>query len=215
MMTETHLDYLMDKMKTDIQPVQEMLTDYRCACMEIETKFKVLNERFSMQYDGNPIESIKTRVKSPESIIKKMERKDIPLSIDNIRKNCLDVAGVRVICSFQEDIYMLAGCLLKQSDIYLIQKKDYIRHPKESGYRSLHLIVEVPIFLENGSKKVPVEVQLRTISMDFWASLEHKLRYKKNIDPDKQEALAKELYDCANINAELDARMQNVRNDLK
>ena len=182
--------------------------------MEVETKFKVLNEQFSLQYDRNPIETIKTRLKSPEGIVKKIKRKDLPFSLQSIEENINDIAGIRVICSFPEDIYLLAECLLKQDDITLIEVKDYIKNPKESGYRSLHLIIEVPIFLENEKKNMKVEVQLRTIAMDFWASLEHKLRYKKDIPQEEAELLAKELVECANISADLDNRMEQIRNRI-
>lgn len=183
--------------------------------MEVETKFKVLNEQFSLQYDRNPIESIKSRLKSTEGIAKKLKKKDLDLTIDAIQENVKDVAGIRVICSFPEDIYMLADCLLNQDDITLIERKDYIKNPKESGYRSLHLIIEVPIFLQNEKKSMKVEVQLRTIAMDFWASLEHKLRYKKNIDSNEIELLEKELVECAEISAALDKRMEEIRNKIE
>jgi len=192
-------------------PYETMMAYYRCAAMEIETKFKVLNEQFSLQYDRNPIETIKTRIKSMDSILKKVRIKDIPLNFEALEENIRDIAGVRVICSFQDDIYMLADCLLQQDDVKLIERKDYIKNPKESGYRSLHLIVEIPIFLQNEKRPMKVEVQLRTIAMDFWASLEHKLRYKKNIPDGEAEILAKELVDCAKTSAALDKRMQEIR----
>ena len=196
-------------------PLYELMAYYRCAIMEVETKFKVLNEQFSLQYDRNPIESIKSRLKSTEGIAKKLKKKDLDLTIDAIQENVKDVAGIRVICSFPEDIYMLADCLLNQDDITLIERKDYIKNPKESGYRSLHLIIEVPIFLQNEKKSMKVEVQLRTIAMDFWASLEHKLRYKKNIDSNEVELLEKELVECAEISAALDKRMEEIRNKIE
>lgn len=196
------------------KPFQQMMSFYRCASMEVETKFRVLNEEFSLQYDRNPIESIKTRIKSPESIIEKLKRKNLPVSVESIMKNLDDIAGIRVICSFPEDIYMMAEYLIKQDDITLIEKKDYIQQPKSSGYRSLHLIVEVPIFLAEEKKPVRVEVQLRTIGMDFWASLEHKLMYKKSVPEDVAAELQRELLDCANISSSLDLRMQKIRNQL-
>jgi putative GTP pyrophosphokinase len=174
-----------------------------------------LNEQFSLQYDRNPIESIKTRVKSFDSILKKVKRKQIPFSLESIEENINDIAGVRVICSFQEDIYMLADCLLQQDDVRLIERKDYIKNPKPGGYRSLHLIIEVPIFLEKEKRPMKVEVQLRTIAMDFWASLEHKLRYKKNIPESEAEYLAKELVECAGISASLDQRMEAIRDRME
>lgn len=196
------------------KPVDTLMSYYQCAIMEVETKFKVLNEEFSLEYDRNPIESIKTRVKSMDSLVKKIKRKNIPLTLNGIEEGIKDIAGVRVICSFPDDIYMLADCLLKQDDVVLVEKKDYIQNPKPSGYRSLHLIIEVPIFLQNEKRMVTVEVQLRTIAMDFWASLEHKLRYKKDIPEDQAKYLEAEMQECAKVSAALDERMQNVKNIL-
>ncbi len=207
-------EMFLDLIQESLAPVDQFFANYACAIMEIETKFKVLNEQFSLKYDGNPIESIHSRVKDYDSIIRKVIRKNIPRSLEAIEEQINDVAGVRVVCSFVEDIYRLADCLLQQDDIVLIRRKDYIQNPKPTGYRSLHLIVAVPIFLENEKKMVKVEVQLRTIAMDFWASLEHKLRYKKNMSPEMLEMLSKELTDCAEISASLDSRMQNVRHLL-
>lgn len=205
----------LDIVHENMKPMKEFMTYYRCAIMEIETKFNVLNEEFSLQYDRNPIEHIKTRLKSTESIIKKINRKGLDFSIETVEKHIKDIAGVRVICSFPEDIYKLAECLLNQDDVKLIEKKDYIVNPKKSGYRSLHLIVEVPIFLQNGKKSINVEVQLRTIAMDFWASLEHKLRYKKNIDTEETEIIERELLICSEISADLDKRMEEIRNRIE
>lgn len=140
---------------------RELMAYYKCAIMEVETKFNVLNEEFSLQYDRNPISAIRSRLKSFYSIQDKLQRGGFPLTVESIEKNLHDVAGVRVICAFPDDVYMLAGALLKQDDITLISKKDYIRNPKENGYRSLHLIVEVPIFLEHNKKIMKVEIQLR------------------------------------------------------
>lgn len=204
-------DEFIDFMEENRRPMDTLMAYYRCAIMEIETKFRVLNEQFSLRYDRNPIESIKSRMKSNESLAKKIHRKNLPMNLDSIYENIFDVAGVRVICSFPEDIYMLADCLLQQDDIKLIERKDYIKNPKPSGYRSLHLIVEVPIFLQNEKRLMKVEVQLRTIAMDFWASLEHKLRYKKNIPESEAELLAKELTECAETSAALDMKMEEIR----
>ena len=195
-----------------IAPAEEFFAEYACAIMEVETKFKVLNEMFSLKYDGNPIESITSRVKGYDSIIRKVIKKNIPRNLASIEENIHDIAGVRVICSFVDNIYRLANCLLQQDDVTLISQKDYIKNPKPSGYRSLHLIISVPIYLENEKKDVKVEVQLRTIAMDFWASLEHKLKYKKDLPEEKKDMLSQELIDCANESAELDRRMQTVRN---
>lgn len=207
-------DEFMEILKKNVEPMDTLMAYYRCAIMEVETKFKVLNEQFSLEYDRNPIEGIKSRIKSVESLAKKVRDKNIPMTIQSIEENINDIAGIRVICAFPEDIYMLADCLLQQDDITLIQKKDYIQNPKPGGYRSLHLIVSVPIFLKNEKRNMKVEVQLRTIAMDFWASLEHKLRYKKKIPPQAADELAVELKDCALQSAKLDQRMQDIRNRL-
>ncbi len=197
--------------QTNKKPFDTLMSYYQCAIMEVETKFKVLSEEYSLEYDRNPIESIKSRVKSLESLLKKIRKKNIPLTMTSIEENIQDIAGVRVICSFQDDIYTLADCFLSQDDVILLEKKDYIKNPKPSGYRSLHLIIQIPIFLQEGKRMVTVEVQLRTIAMDFWASLEHKLRYKKNIPEEQSKFLAEEMMQCAEISASLDERMQNVR----
>lgn len=196
------------------QRIDAMMSRYKCAVMEVETKFKVLNEQFSLEYDRNPIEAIKSRVKSIDSIIEKIQRKNIKPTLESVEENISDIAGVRVICSFREDIYYLAKCFLNQDDIRLVEIKDYIKKPKEGGYRSLHLIVQVPIFLQNEKRNVKVEVQLRTIAMDFWASLEHKLRYKKEINPADAEELAKDLKDCAETSMLLDIRMEEIKNRI-
>lgn len=187
----------------------KLMSYYKCALMEIETKFNVLNEEYSLEFDRNPISSIKTRLKSPISIKEKLERKDFPITTESIEEHLNDVAGIRVICSFPEDVYALANALLRQDDIKLVKKKDYIRKPKINGYRSLHLIVEVPIFLSCEKRIMKVEIQLRTIAMDFWASLEHQLRYKK--DTEFTEDMMKELYECAQVSADLDMRMDALR----
>ncbi len=201
--------------RDNTRPWRQLMSYYRCAMMEVETKFRVLNEQFSLQYDRNPIETIKTRLKSMDSIVGKMKSKGLPLTLAALEENIFDVAGIRIICSFPEDIYMLADCLLNQDDITLIERKDYIQNPKNSGYRSLHLIVDVPIFLENEKRLMKVEVQFRTIAMDFWASLEHKLRYKKDIPERIADELAAEMYECAQISANLDQRMEAVRGRIE
>lgn len=198
-----------EKTKDYVHRFQRLMAYYKCAMMEIETKFSVLNEEFSLRFDRNPINSIKTRIKSPAAMKEKLERRGFPISIHSIEENLADVAGVRVICSFESDVYALASALLSQDDIVLIEKKDYITNPKQSGYRSLHLIVSVPIFLEKEKKMMKVEIQLRTIAMDFFASLEHQLRYKKtNAFTEEMKA---ELLACAQISADLDKRMDRLR----
>jgi putative GTP pyrophosphokinase len=182
---------------------------YKCAMMEIETKFNVLNQQFSLMHDRNPISSIKCRIKSPDSIINKLKLRNFPRSLESIENNINDVAGVRVVCSFVRDVYMLADALLSQDDISVIEIKDYIKNPKKNGYRSLHVIVAVPIFLVNEKRLMNVEIQLRTIAMDSWASLEHQLKYKKDmIFTDDME---KELQNCASFSFEFDKKMDELR----
>ena len=190
-----------------------LMAYYKCAMMEIETKLQVLNTEYSLQYDRNPINSIKTRLKSPVSIAEKMRRKGLDMTVAALEENLSDIAGVRVVCSFIEDVYMIADALLSQDDILLVERKDYIGAPKKNGYRSLHLIVSVPIFLAREKRRMRVEIQLRTIAMDFWASLEHQLRYKKGLAYD--EAVARELFECAEASAALDARMSVLRDKIQ
>lgn len=207
-------DSFLDFVEQNTKPIDQMFAYYRCAILEVETKFNVLDESLSVQLEKNPIESIKSRVKSVESLLRKMRRKNVPLNLSAIEENIHDIAGVRVICSFPDDIYELADAFLAQDDITLIQRKDYIKNPKPSGYRSLHLIVEIPIFLKDGKRNMKVEVQFRTIAMDFWASLEHKLHYKHDLPPERAKVLADELRNCAEQIELLDLRMQAVRNEI-
>ena len=190
----------------------ELMTHYYCAIREVTTKLEVLNDELSIKSKHSPIEDIRSRVKSPESIAQKLQKKDLELTTANITKNLDDVAGIRVICSFVDDIFDIAKMLTCQDDITLIESKNYIKFPKENGYRSLHLIVEIPIFLSTGKKPMRVEVQIRTIGMDFWASLEHQLKYKKNI-PNAEE-ISLELKKCADIISATDLHMQDIRNKL-
>ena len=191
---------IIDVAKPILENFRGIMSYYRCAMMEVETKLNVLNEDFSLQYDRNPISNIKTRLKKLDSIQKKLEKNDWPLTVESMEENLHDIAGVRVICSFTEDVYRVADALLSQDDITLIEKKDYIANPKPNGYRSLHLIVTVPIFLAD---------EKRTIAMDSWATLEHQLRYKKDLE--FTDDMAAELYRCAQISAELDERMDHLR----
>ena len=202
-------DKFMEFIEEQREPYQELLAYYRCAIMEMETKFRVLNEQFSLQYDRNPIESIKSRIKSMDSLLKKIKVKNVNLTLQDIENQITDIAGVRVVCSFPEDIYLLYDCLAKQDDIKILEVKDYIKNPKPSGYRSLHLIVEIPIFLRNEKRNMKVEVQLRTIAMDFWASLEHDIRYKA----DKSrlpEGINEEMLAVSGKIADIDRQMQDM-----
>lgn len=198
--------------KSYTMPYRELMAYYQCALMGVETKFRVLNEELSIEYDRNPIETIKTRLKSPESIADKLVRRGLAPTIDNIENHIFDVAGIRVICGLPSDIYALSSAFLGQDDITLVECKDYIANPKPSGYRSLHLIVETSIFLHDQKRPMKVEVQFRTISMDWWASLEHKIRYKKDVDIAPE--LANELVACAEAAAQLDLRMERVQREV-
>ena len=187
----------------------KLMSYYNCAMMEVETKFNVLNEEFSLMWDREPITTVKTRLKNPISIRNKLVLKGYSFSSDNIETYVNDIAGVRVVCSFLEDVYTVAEAFKKQDDITVLEEKDYIRFPKPNGYRSLHLIVSVPIFLQHEKRHMKVEIQIRTLAMDFWASLEHQLKYKK---PDSEDiAMIADLKYCADLSAELDAHMDDLR----
>ena len=194
--------------------LDEVYSYYECALMQVETKFNILDRQSSNYYDRNPIESISARLKSKESLIRKVKRYGLNPDIESIRKGINDIAGIRIVCSFIDDIYQLEKDFLSQDDVKLLERKDYISNPKASGYRSLHLIIEVPIYLRDGKKMIRVEVQMRTIAMDFWASLEHKIRYKKNIAQEDLDRIGKELLECATLSNELDSRMQHVRETI-
>ena len=208
-------DSILSEIRTWGKDYMRLMSYYSSAMLEIETKFKVLNIEFNGKFDRNPIESIKTRLKSPKSIVEKMGRIGVPVSAANIEKELSDVAGVRVICSFVDDIYRLADMLALQDDVYILKTKDYIKNPKPSGYRSLHLIVETPIFLSNEKRFMRVEIQLRTIAMDFWASLEHKLRYKKDIPEAHAKEISQQLINCAQVVSDTDRQMLEIRRQIE
>lgn len=191
------------------QPFMKLMMQYQCAMLEVQTKFEVLNTELSMDSDRNPIESISCRIKKPMSIVEKLKRKGVEVSLSSIEKNLHDVAGIRVVCFFPKDIYRLAEKICSQDDIRMIEKKDYIQNPKPNGYRSLHLILEVPVFFADEKKWMQVEVQFRTIAMDFWASIEHKVKYKKDIDASTSDIVEK-LRGCAESIHSIDLRMQEI-----
>lgn len=191
---------------------KDLMMGYACAIKEINTKFEVLDTEFEVRYKRNPISSIQTRLKSQTSILEKMARMGIPPTRENIEQNLNDIAGIRVICSYIDDIYLLAEALTRQDDIKLIRKKDYISNPKPNGYRSLHLIVSIPIFFAESVKEVKAEVQIRTIAMDFWASLEHQIKYKKNVE--HAEKVIARLKECAEEIAHVDETMQEIRIEM-
>jgi len=186
---------------------------YKCAMLEVETRFHVLNEEYVLEHGRSPMNSIKSRLKTLPSLREKLERKHIPFDVDTLEQQINDIAGVRVICSFPEDVYTMANAFLAMDDIEVLQRKDYINNPKHNGYRSLHLIVAIPVHLAEGKRMTKVEIQLRTIAMDFWASLEHQLRYKQ--DNAFTEEMAAELYECAQLSAALDIRMDNLRKSVQ
>ena len=183
---------------------------YNSAVKEISTKIEILDDEFHSRFDHNPIHHIESRIKSTMSIAKKLEKLGAPVSLESATENLYDIAGVRIICHYIDDVYSVATMLLDQSDITLIRIKDYIKEPKPNGYRSLHLTVSIPVFLSSGVKHTPVEIQLRTIAMDFWASLDHELRYKAVSTPDD---CVKRLKECADRIANLDSEMQSIRSE--
>ena len=191
---------------------KELMLEYSSAIREIKTKFLILDQEFQVRNDRNPISNIQTRLKSQVSIMQKLERKGIGISREEVQENIRDIAGIRVICSYVDDIYRLAEALIKQTDIELVERKDYIMNPKPNGYRSLHLIVRVPVFFEESVRKVYAEVQIRTISMDFWASLEHQMKYKKKIS--NPEEISAKLKRCAEVNAYTDMMMLEIRKEM-
>lgn len=196
--------------KEQSRPFRELMSYYRCALMEVETKFRVLNEELSLEGEANPIDAIESRLKTPESILEKVDRKGIEFSVEAIEEHIDDIAGIRVICSFESDVYLIAESLLRQTDVKLIERIDYIANPKPNGYRSLHLVIAIPIFLYDEKKIMKVEVQLRTMAMDMWASLEHKIAYKKT-QPSNPEAMRNNLLECANLSARIDQLMSEAR----
>ena len=185
---------------------------YQFGLSEMNTKLTILQEEFQHIHDYNPIEHIKTRIKSPESIMKKMYRKKIPISTETIKNSIMDIAGIRVVCSFISDIYRISEMIENQKDVTVIEKKDYIKDAKPNGYKSLHLIVSVPVFMSDRIEDVYVEIQIRTVAMDFWASLEHKIYYK--YDRVIPERLTKELTEAAMVANDLDEKMEQLHNEI-
>ena len=193
----------------------QIMMMYSCGIREVTTKLEVLNDDLKARYQRNPIHSIKSRIKSPVSIAKKLKKKGISICVESIQDNLNDVAGVRVICSFIDDIYTITEMLTSQTDITLVKLKDYIEHPKPNGYRSLHLIIEVPVFFADRMRPMRVEVQIRTIAMDYWASLDHQLRYKKDdLDEQIRIEMEKKLKHCADVISETDMEMLDIRKNI-
>lgn len=203
---------LMDAIENSAK-FRELMMMYRCAIREVQTKLEVLNDEFKTRSKRNPIDSIRSRVKSPISIFEKLERRGLEISVQSIVDNLNDVAGVRVVCPFISDIYDVANMLVSQDDIEVMEVKDYIKHPKPNGYRSLHYVIIVPIFLSTGKEYMKVEVQIRTIAMNFWASLEHQMHYKK-FASDEMPEIVNELTMCADSIYGTDMRMQEIRENI-
>ena len=196
----------------DVESWEEVVLIYNSALKEIGTKLEILNDEFQHVHQYNPIEHIKSRIKRPQSIVKKLKKHGYESTIDNMVKYVNDIAGVRVICSFTSDIYRIAEMIINQSDIKVISVKDYILNPKPSGYKSYHLIVTVPIFLSDRIVDAKVEIQIRTVAMDFWASLEHKIHYK--FEGNVPSHIKKELVECANMVSDLDAKMLSLNEEV-
>ncbi|MFI3329618.1 MAG: GTP pyrophosphokinase family protein [bacterium] len=203
---------IINELQINRKKYQELMMHYECAMIEVKTKLDVLNKELSMFEERNSFDSVLSRLKSPESIYNKLQKFGYSFNVENIEKYIEDVAGIRVICSFQDDIYNIAKYLCDQDDVKVVLIKDYIREPKDNGYRSFHLVLSVPIFLSNQKKHVNIEVQFRTIAMDFWASLEHKMKYKKDIENIKE--ITTELKDCADLITEIDIRMNRIKDRI-
>lgn len=191
---------------------KEVTLIYNAALRQIETKMEILNDEFQHVHQYNPIEHIKARIKTPESIVKKLKRHGFESTIDNMVKHVNDIAGIRIICSFTSDIYRIADMISEQKDIKVIAVKDYITYPKASGYKSYHMIVTVPVYLSDRIVDTKVEIQIRTVAMDFWASLEHKIHYK--FEGDAPEHIKTELVECSKMVADLDARMLSLNEEI-
>lgn len=195
-----------------LREFEGLMMKYNSAIREVATKLEVLNDELSFSSRRNPIESIQARIKRPYSIARKLRRLGQPVTVESISTNLNDVAGVRVICPFLDDIYAISDMLLKQDDIQLVAKKDYIQQPKPNGYRSLHLIIEIPIFFSTGKEMTRVEIQIRTVAMNFWASLEHQIRYKNDVVV--QPEIVEKLSACADRIAETDWEMMQLRDQI-
>ncbi|WP_051643123.1 GTP pyrophosphokinase [Agathobaculum desmolans] len=192
--------------------MQQVMMLYESGIREIKTKLDILSDESRLSGKPSPIDAIKSRIKTPRSIIGKLKRRGFPISLQSMLENLNDIGGIRVICPFIEDIYTVADMLMRQDDLKLIDRKDYIENPKPNGYRSLHLILEVPIFLSDRTQPVHIELQLRTIAMDFWASLEHQLRYKSDVEVPPH--VSADLKACADVIAATDEEMQRIAKEL-
>lgn len=208
---DTAIPVLLQPLMAEFQDFVLLRNTYHAAIREISTKLEILDDEFQVRYDYNPIHHMECRLKSPKSLFEKLERKGLDIDMKSISK-ITDMAGIRVICNYIDDVYAVAALLLQQDDVRLLRKSDYIKEPKESGYRSLHIVVEIPVFLSDKTELVPVEVQIRTIAMDTWASLEHELKYKRTGGITKE--IEEELKNCARAMAEVDRKMEQIHKEL-
>ena len=211
--SNTEIAENLDYFAGQLREFQELMMMYNCAIREVRTKLDVLNDEMAVCSPHNPIEMIKSRVKKPRSIVEKLQRRGYPISVDSVLDNLHDVAGVRVICSFIDDIYKIAAILGSQDDVTVLEIKDYIKNPKPNGYRSYHMIVEIPVFFSDRKQPMKVEVQIRTIAMDFWASLEHQMKYKKDVPG--SEDLVNRLSQIADRINQTDMEMQEIREEIQ
>ena len=205
------MEYVVDN-DNQVDSWQEVTLVYNAALKQINTKLEILNDEFQHVHRYNPIEHIKSRMKTSESIVKKLKRYGYESTIENMVKYINDIAGIRVICSFTSDIYRIADMIRNQNDIKVISVKDYMKHPKASGYKSYHMLVTVPVFLSDRIVEVKVEIQIRTVAMDFWASLEHKINYK--FEGNAPQHIKTELVECARMVSDLDARMLSLNEEI-
>lgn len=208
--------YLMehqDEFLTHVVQFNELMNRYESAIKEVYTKLEILKNDFRLHYQRDCIAMIQSRIKSPASILSKLKRRGIPISLESIQKELNDVAGIRVICTFIDDIYTLVDKLGSQDDIVVVTTKDYIKNPKPNGYRSYHMIVEVPVFFSDAKENIRVEIQIRTVAMDFWASLEYDIKYKKEFE--NCDGIVRELKECADTIAETDRRMMELRDKIR
>lgn len=196
----------------EVDSWKEAMLDYNSALKQIETKLSILNDEFQHIHRYNPIEHIKARIKTPESIVKKLRRYGLDFTLDNMEEAVNDIAGVRITCSFTSDIFRLADMIRDQKDIKVLSTKDYITTPKPSGYRSYHMIISVPVYFSDRIKDVKVEIQIRTVAMDFWASLEHKINYK--FEGNVPQHIKEELIECSSMIADLDAKMLSLNEEI-
>ncbi len=197
----------------DVDSWETLMFLYNAALKEISTKIEILNDEFQHVHHYTPIEHIKSRIKTPESIVKKLKKNGYEVNVQNMVKHVRDIAGIRIICSFTSDIYLIADMITKQGDLKIISLKDYIKHPKDSGYQSYHMLVSVPIYLSGGFVDTIVEIQIRTVAQDFWASLEHKIYYK--FEGKAPDYISRELQECSKIVAKLDERMLSLNNTIQ